>query len=74
MKFSNICHALQEYYPNSIKIRYELCWAKTQAEISEPIISAAAFYCIKRSTLCSIFSAIVTYSVVLKQFEYCVQK
>lgn len=54
-----------------MKIHNELFWALKQAQFSGPTFSAV-FYAIKRSTLCNIFASIISYTIVFKQFDNCV--
>lgn len=68
-QFSTYCYDLQENVPYFSHIRNELFMSMKYVKHFKFDISAASFYNINKSTLCTIFSVIVTYIIVLNQLD-----
>lgn len=68
-EFTIICYTSQENLPTTSQLRKELLKAAKYSNLAQSNVTAADFYSINRTTLGSTITAIVTYLIVLGQFD-----
>lgn len=68
-QFINECYFVQESVPNQWDVRIEILIAAKCAKNLKPIFSAAGMFDLNRGTICMVFSALMTYLIIVIQFN-----